>query len=156
MAEIRLKSRDNARTPVQWDDSAHAGFSTVEPWIPVHDDYASCTAASQVTDKNSVYNYWAAVLSLRKRYPATLVYGSFELISAEHPDVFVYSRTSEEGRAVMVLNFRAKEVVWDVPADVAAECKVGEVLLANYAKERRLEGSVSLEPLEAFVWFVRK
>lgn len=156
MAEIRLKSRDNARTPVHWDDSAHAGFSTAEPWIPVHDDFASCTAAAQVNDKNSVYNYWADVLRLRKQYPGTLVYGSFELISAEHPDAFVYSRTSEEGRAVVVLNFRAKEVSWDVPADVAKECQAGEVILANYAKERKLEGSVKLEPLEAFVWYVKK
>lgn len=155
MAEIRLKSRDNARTPVQWDDSAYAGFSTVEPWIPVHDDFASCTAASQINDKNSAYSYWAGILRLRKQYPQTLVYGSFELISEEHPDVFVYSRTSEEGRAVVVLNFRAKDTVWDVPSNIAAECKAGEVLLSNYVKERKLEGSVKLEPLEAFVWLVK-
>ncbi|BAE65811.1 unnamed protein product [Aspergillus oryzae RIB40] len=153
LAEYRLKSRDNARTPMQWDDSPNAGFSSVRPWLPVHDDYQSLNALDQVNDKESVYHYWASVLRLRKAYPDVLVYGSFELLSPEHPDLFVYARMASSGRAVIVTNFRPHEVTWSVPEK--AFNSSGDVALSSYpgrTSHSLLQPTVTIKPFEAFVW----
>lgn len=154
LAQYRLKSRDNARTPMQWDASAHAGFSTSEPWISIHDDYKTWNAAAQMNDKNSPYHYWSRVLGLRKAYTEIFVYGSFELICPEHPDVFVYARQGSTGRAVIVLNFRPKKVCWTVPENVAQAAATGTTVLSNYNLDepRSLEADMVLRPLEALVW----
>ncbi|GMF81868.1 unnamed protein product [Aspergillus oryzae] len=153
LAEYRLKSRDNARTPMQWDDSPNAGFSSVRPWLPVHDDYQSLNALDQVNDKESVYHYWASVLRLRKAYPDVLVYGSFELLSPEHPDLFVYARMASSGRAVIVTNFRPHEVTWSVPEK--AFNSSGDVALSSHpgrTSHSLLQPTVTIKPFEAFVW----
>ncbi|GAB1207168.1 hypothetical protein APSETT445_005879 [Aspergillus pseudonomiae] len=153
LAEYRLKSRDNARTPMQWDDSPNAGFSSVRPWLPVHDNYEGLNAVDQVNDKESVYHYWASVLRLRKAYPGVLVYGSFELLSPEHPDLLVYARTASCGRAVIVTNFRPHEVTWSVPEK--AFNSAGDVALSSYpgrTSHSLLQTTVTIKPFEAFVW----
>jgi glycosidase len=154
LAEYRLKSRDNARTPVQWDASPNAGFSTAEPWISIHEDYETWNAAAQINDKGSTYHYWSNVLSLRKSRADIFVYGSFDMITAEHPDVFAYTRTASTGCAMIVTNFRTEEVSWTPPRQMNESLTSGKVVLSNYAFELPLETgkSVTLRPLEAFVW----
>ncbi|OQE40972.1 hypothetical protein PENCOP_c005G04881 [Penicillium coprophilum] len=154
LAEYQMKSRDNARTPMQWDASSHAGFSAVKPWISVHDDYKTWNAAIQVDDEESVYHYWSNVLRLRKSFPKVLVYGSFELISPEHPDVFAYTRTSEAGCALAVINFRASEISWSIPAPIRERISSGKMVLSNYPQETRsmLDSVITLAPFEAFLW----
>lgn len=155
LGEYRLKSRDNARTPMQWDGSENAGFSTSSPWISVHDDYMVFNAASQIADQHSVYHFWRTILALRKVYPDVLIYGSFDLISSEHPDMFGYMRVSDSGRmAVFVANFRPRVVTWTPPR--SSKIKSGGIILTNYPSRRSLkyisEESLNLEPLEAFLW----
>ncbi|KAJ5158365.1 CAZyme family GH13 [Penicillium coprophilum] len=154
LAEYQMKSRDNARTPMQWDASSHAGFSAAKPWISVHDDFKAWNAAIQVDDEESVYHYWSNVLRLRKRFPEVLVYGSFELISPEHPDVFAYTRTSETGCALAVINFRASEISWSVPEPIRERVSSGKMVLSNYQQETRsmLDSVITLAPFEAFLW----
>ncbi|KKK21727.1 hypothetical protein ARAM_005898 [Aspergillus rambellii] len=156
LAEYRLKSRDNSRTPMQWNGSLYAGFSTKEPWISVHDDYRIWNAAAQVNDPTSVYHYWADVLHLRKKFAEIIVYGSFKLISPEDPDIFAYTRSipSSPTVAVVVVNFRPRQVTWPVPLTLDLSPS-GAVVLSNY---HRCEASpfgnpsIALEPFEAFVW----
>lgn len=139
---------------MQWDDTTHAGFSTSKPWIDVHDDYQTWNAAAQVTDKNSVYHYWSRVLQLRKTHPEIFVYGSFDLVSPEHPDVFAYTRTADAGRSLVVVNFRPKEVIWTVPENLRECFSGGQLLLSNYGRHEAAAGEqkeVILRPLEAFV-----
>ena len=157
MTEYRLKSRDNSRTPMQWDDSPHAGFSTAEPWIPLHKNYATLNAAVQARDPASVYAYWSAVLDLRKQYVDILVYGSFELVDPENPDVFAFARSgaTPSQRAVVVLNFRPREVNWTLPRK--ATSGPARVALSNYPTRigsKLLEAaSVVLGPFEALICF---
>ncbi|KAJ5912191.1 CAZyme family GH13 [Penicillium subrubescens] len=153
LAEYRSKSRDNARTPIQWDDSTNAGFSTGVPWIPVHEDYPAWNAAAQLAEQGSVYHYWARVLQLRKQYPDIFVYGSFELVSSDDSEIFAYARHSSAGTALVVLNFEPKEVSWTMPQNLFAG-RGAEVVLSNYSRGKisTVAGErITLAPLEAFV-----
>ncbi|KAI2732554.1 CAZyme family GH13 [Penicillium roqueforti] len=155
LAEYRKKSRDNGRTPMQWDASTYAGFSDAKPWISVHDDYPVWNASIQVDDQQSVYHYWSNVLRLRKEFPDVLVYGSFELISPENPDVFAYTRTSETGSlALAVINFRASEISWTIPEQVKKLWSSGSIALSNYPQNKRsvVDSEIGLAPFEAFLW----
>ncbi|GFF81241.1 alpha-glucosidase [Aspergillus lentulus] len=155
LAEYRLKSRDNSRTPMLWDDSPNAGFSTAEPWIPVHEDYATLNAALQVKDPASVYSYWSAVLDVRKKYADVLVYGSFRLVDAENSDVFAFVRSSAATpqQALIVLNFGPHAVSWTLPKNVLSGA--GHVILSNYHARigtKLIESaSVSLGGFEALI-----
>ncbi|KAE8331405.1 glycoside hydrolase superfamily [Aspergillus sergii] len=132
LVEYRLKSRDNSRTPMQWDDSPNAGFSTAEPWIPVHGDYATLNAALQAEDPASVYSYWSMMLGLRKQYADILVYGSFRLVDAENPNVFAFVRSGSatSQKALVLLNFGPHVVRWTLPPKVLSEAAY--VTLSNY------------------------
>lgn len=88
LKNMTKKARDNGRTPVQWDDSANAGFTTGVPWTRIHDDYKLWNAKNQVSDPTSVWSFWKALLVLRKQN-LVLVYGSFKHVSFEHEHIFV-------------------------------------------------------------------
>jgi glycosidase len=161
LAEYRLKSRDNSRTPMQWDDSPNAGFSVGTPWIPVQSNYTTLNAAAQARDPGSVYWYWSRMLALRKEYLDTLVYGSFALVDPDNREVFAFVRSPSAGspcrlRALIVLNFRPDEVSWTVPPKAISS--PGRVVLSNYPERAgtALEplGSVVLRPMEAIVYLV--
>jgi glycosidase len=156
LEQYRLKSRDNARTPVQWDASPNAGFSTAtaKPWMSLHKDYTEWNAANQVGDPNSVYHYWSRVLSLRKQFTDIFVYGAFDMVTPEHPDVFAYTRTALTGdRALVVANFRAEAVEWTPQAPPSTFSGM-KVVLSSYVDrpvELQVGKRITLRPLEAFV-----
>ncbi|KAE8148904.1 glycoside hydrolase superfamily [Aspergillus avenaceus] len=152
LQEYRLKSRDNARTPMPWDSSPNAGFSTAHPWIPVNDNHISLNAATQITQKESVYNFWASILHLRKKYPDVLVYGTFELLDPDHEHVFAYIRRASSAHAIVVMNFKSNEVKWSVPACFQRNGH-GRILLANYTRSLPLDSTITLRPFESFIWF---
>lgn len=143
------KSRDNARTPMQWDTSAHAGFSTTKPWMRVNDNYTSINAASQVDDPNSVYHCWRQVLGTRKEYKDIFVYGDYELVDEKNDKVFAYKRTGPDGKAAVVAcNFSEGSVVWESPV------KVGEVLIGTGKGGMVKDGKVTLGACEAIAFLV--
>ncbi|KAJ4142805.1 hypothetical protein NW754_010244 [Fusarium falciforme] len=152
--EYQLKSRDHARLPVQWDSSPNAGFSTGTPWIRVNDDYKTCNAAAQVSATGSVFEYWRSTLALRKDLRSIFVYGDFELLDRSHEDVFAYSRSSGDQKAVVVCNFRETLVTWDVPPSV--NLSSGKVLLSNYLEVDVTQDKLALRPFEALVVSVKK
>ena len=84
-------SRDNARTPYQWDDTENAGFGTGTPWLPVNPNYKEINLAAQKADPDSVYNYYKKLIELRHTYDI-IVYGHYELQMAEDPELFIYTR----------------------------------------------------------------
>lgn len=138
---------------MQWDGSAHAGFSAAIPWIPVHEDYPIWNATAQVADARSVYHYWSSVLRLRKSFPEVFVYGSFELVSEDDAEVFAYSRHSSTNTALVVLNFEPREVSWTMPKNLFCG-QAAEVLLSNYTRSGASTiacETITLAPLEAFV-----
>ncbi len=108
LANLRHMSRDNARTPMQWDGSANGGFTTGgKPWLAVNPNFKEINAAQQVADPNSVYRYTQRMIELRHKTPA-LVYGSYEDLDPMNPSIFAYTRSLGVDRYLVVLNFSDK------------------------------------------------
>ena len=127
MKSIYAKGRDNARTPMQWDDSENAGFTTGTPWIKVNDNYDKINAKSQVDDPDSIFSCYKKLVQLRKDYPV-FVDGKFTLLLEDDENIFAYSRKNEEKTMIVVCNFFDKEI----PMPLAKECGDMEVLISNY------------------------
>jgi glycosidase len=156
MKEMRLKSRDNGRLPMQWGPGKFADFSSgsTEPWIDNNDDYENWNASSQVSDPSSIFNYWAEILKLRKTWVDLFVYGSYTLVDESNDDLFVYTRSFGESTAVVVSNFSEESVKWITPADVKSVFATGKLLVGNYEEFQvtDIQGeSITLRPFEAFV-----
>ena len=127
MKSIYAKGRDNARTPMQWDDTENAGFTTGTPWIKVNDNYDKINARSQVDDPDSIFSCYKKLVQLRKDYPV-FVDGKFTLLLEDDENIFAYSRKNEEKTMIVVCNFFDKEI----PMPLAKECGDMEVLISNY------------------------
>jgi len=126
LAGMRATGRDNARTPVQWDASEHAGFTEGTPWIGVTPNYRDINAASQVSEPSSVYAYYRALADIRHGLPV-IAAGSFERIVTPSPAVFAYRRTLDEAVATILVNLSSQ------PASLgeAARGVGGELILTN-------------------------
>ena len=145
MELVRQRSRDNARTPMQWDDSANAGFTDGDPWLPVNPDYTEVNAET-VADPRSVLNYYRRLIELRKRNEV-LVYGEYDLLTPDHEQLWVYERVLGDDRALVVLNFGGDPVEFEAPHDD------GDLLIANYDDAGAL-ADTRLRPWEARVYCV--
>ena len=117
MAAIAYKSRDNARTPFQWDDSANAGFTTGTPWIMVNPNYTQINAKEQLDRADSVFRYYQKLIGLRRNSPDKdlIVYGKYDLILPEHPQIFAYTRTLEGKKLLTVCNLSGEEAKLELP-----------------------------------------
>ena len=142
--KIANKSRDNARTPMQWDDSENAGFTTGKPWLAVNPNYVKINAAEQVIREDSVFNYYKKLIELRHTYDI-IVYGRYELQMAEDPDLYVYTRELAGHKLLVVCNFSDHEREF-MPDE---EFREGKVLIRNLDNNNILDGI--LEPYEAYV-----
>lgn len=115
LAMIRKKSRDNARTPMQWSAAPNAGFSSAASWIGVNRDFAQVNVAASEDDPDSVLHYTRRLIALRRQSPA-LLHGRYRLLEAEHPALWVFERATTASRCVVALNFSASHQA--LPADV--------------------------------------
>ncbi len=130
LAAIHPVSRDNARTPMQWDDSANAGFTSGTPWIGVNPNYTTVNVGHALADPDSIFHYYRRLIQLRKANPV-IVYGDYGLILADHPQIYAFTRTLADDRLLVVLNFSADRPVFALPVDI--DCTGQELLIANYA-----------------------
>ena len=128
LAPIYAKGRDNARTPMQWDASANAGFTTGTPWIKLNPNHREVNAAQALADPGSVFHYYRCLIALRKANPV-VVYGRYELLLAEHPQIYAYTRTLEAERLLVVCNFSGDSPAFTLPAE--ADFAAAELLIAN-------------------------
>lgn len=150
LEEIQKKSRDNARTPMQWDSSKYAGFSTNIPWQRENESYTSVNVAAQVGVKDSVFEYWATIFRLRKAHKDVLIYGDFELVDEGNEDIVAFLRTFKDQKVLVVVNFRPKDILWKVPEGL----KLSETpLIANYEASRTGHFWI-LKPFEACAYFL--
>ncbi|KAK5727558.1 hypothetical protein LTR15_003458 [Elasticomyces elasticus] len=149
-AQYHLKSRDNARTPMQWNGGLNAGFTDGEPWFRVNDSYLDCNAESQVGVPGTPFEHWAAILRLRKQDPELFIYGRFEMVDPNHEDVFAYTRSCSNRVALVVCNFREWNVDWTIPSNVAV-VKETETLIASCGRPILQGSTFALRPFEAFV-----
>lgn len=123
---LRVKSRDNARTPMQWSAQENAGFSTARPWIKVNENYTQIHAEAELSDSNSIFHYYRRLIALRKDY-TVFADGKFELLFPTHPQLFAYTRTNRTHRLSVFCNF------YDNVLDLALPFpQNGQVLLHNY------------------------
>ena len=144
---LMLRSRDNARTPMQWDDSAQAGFTNGAPWIKVNPNYKEINAAQQLEDPNSIFYYYQKLIRLRKEKDI-IVYGGFEPLYRDDEQIFAYIRRQDQEKLLPVCNFSDKNAEMEIPE----EFKGAECLITNLDRTV-FEGKIVLKPYEAFVLY---
>ncbi len=144
IAMMRERSRDNARTPMQWDAGPEAGFTTGKPWLPVNPNHTVINAADQLTRPDSVFHYYQKLIALRREMDV-IVHGHYELLEPEHPDLFVYTRSLGDESLLVVCNFTEQEQAYEIPEAYRG----AEILIANYD---RSASASSLRPWEAVVY----
>jgi oligo-1,6-glucosidase len=148
LASLRRHSRDNARTPMQWDDSPNAGFSAGEPWLPVNPNYRQINAASQVDDPASVFSHYRRLIELRHTDPV-VAHGDFTMLLPEHETVYAFTRAYGEAALLVLANFSSTPADVTVPASWAGASPVLGNLPAPPAVGPG--GEVSLRAWEALV-----
>jgi oligo-1,6-glucosidase len=144
---IAAMGRDNARTPMQWDAGCQAGFSTGTPWIDVSPDYSTVNAAAERADPGSVFHHYRKLIELRRR-DRSVQLGDFTLLLAEHPSLYVFTRSLEGDRILIAANLSDGHEVLDLGPAWDVELRV---VLANYASAPTLANRLVLRPWEAIV-----
>lgn len=148
MESIYAKGRDNARTPMQWDDSENAGFTRGTPWLKVNPNYSFINAEAERAEKDSVFHYYQKLIRLRKMEDV-LTDGNFTMLLPEDEAVFAYSRESEEAKLLVLCNFTEQEVSCAIPKEWDGQ----EVLISNYPEEGAFG---KLRPYEGKMVIIRK
>ena len=146
LKKLNLLSRDNGRTPMQWDATKNAGFSNETPWLPIHKNHTKVNVLNQENDQNSVLNHFRKMVALRKDN-LLLVYGNYEIIQEEHPTIYAYSRTLEDQKMLILLNF--SELESSIELSNYDDSK--EVLINNYSELSVDKNTITLKPYQAVV-----
>jgi oligo-1,6-glucosidase len=148
---LQVSSRDNGRTPFQWDSTVNAGFTFGVPWIKVAANYKVINAAAEEKDPNSCLNYFRKLVKLRKQNIDVLVYGKYILLDKANPNVYVYIREGEEQRMLILLNFSASANQTRIAFDLS-----GATLLLSNCKEAPLfdkaNSVLTLKPYQAAIY----
>lgn len=147
MAAIGYKGRDNARTPMQWDDSANAGFSGADatPWIMVNPNYTKINAKDQVSREDSVFKYYQKLIRLRHESDL-IVYGTYDLILDDDKDIYAYIRTLGDEKLIVYCNFSENTREVELPEEFTD----GKILISNY-NDAKVSEKITLRPYEAIV-----
>jgi oligo-1,6-glucosidase len=147
---VHAKSRDNARTPVQWDSSEHAGFTSGTPWIRVNPNYKEINVTDAISDPSSVFHYYKKLIQLRKKNPV-IVYGTYDLLLDSHEEIYAFTRTLDKDRLLVILNFSRNTPTFDLPENIAYSDT--ELLISNYEVDSDDSlRQIVLRPYEARVY----
>ncbi|SFC56554.1 glycoside hydrolase family 13 protein [Clostridium uliginosum] len=148
MKSIYAKGRDNARTPMQWDDSQNAGFSDVKPWIGINPNYNNINAKQCLKDKDSIFYHYKKLIEIRKN-SNNIVYGDYKLLNANDKNVFAYIRKLNEERILVVCNFYETTAIFKYEGNIEKEA---EILLSNYKDSSTNIKELILKPYEAIMY----
>jgi oligo-1,6-glucosidase len=143
------RTRDNARTPMHWNDSEYAGFSEVEPWLKMNSNYSKINVEKDLAADDSVFKYYQKLISLRKKYPV-FAYGKYSILLEEDKNIYAYQRLGEENNLLVLLNFSKEKVVYNLSSEL--ELDQTKLILNNYEKEAEFEIQGNLRPYEARVY----
>ena len=146
---VEYTSRDNARTPMQWSDAEHAGFTDGEPWIGVNPNYETVNVEAERADPDSVWHYYRDLIALRGEEDV-LVYGEYDLLSPAHDEIWAYTRTLGEETVLVVLNFSSGTPRFEPPTNL--EGRDAELIVANYEVGAERVEPYALRPWEARVY----
>ncbi|TBX25203.1 glycoside hydrolase family 13 protein [Jiulongibacter sediminis] len=147
MRKLNFSSRDNGRTPMQWNTFQNAGFSTGKPWLPVNENYKTINVEASQNDPNSILNHFKKMVKLRKEN-LVLIHGTYELFAKEHPQIYAYTRTLGQEKMLILLNFSKQVTSLKLDENLALE----EVLVNNYENVDLANGTVSLKPYQGMVF----
>ena len=146
MESIYAKGRDNARTPMQWDNSENAGFTTGTPWLAVNKNYDEINAKQCLEDENSIFHHYRKLINIRKNND-TIIYGDYTLLCPEDENIFAYTRELNGDKILVVCNFYDKEVTFNFNGDF----NHADILLSNYNDSSTLIERLKLRPYEAIM-----
>ncbi|WP_174613516.1 glycoside hydrolase family 13 protein [Virgibacillus ihumii] len=153
LKSIYARGRDNARTPVQWDNTEHAGFTDGTPWIKVNRNYNEINAKQALSDPNSIFYFYKKLIELRKQYDV-IVYGSYELLLPDSEAIYAYTRSLGDEKLLILCNFTGEKQPCELPEELVNPSK--EMLITNDAEaESRNFQSITLNPYEASVYRLR-
>lgn len=147
MESIYAKGRDNARTPMQWDDSENAGFTTGTPWLAVNKNYDKINAKQCLQDENSIFNHYKKLIDIRKNND-TIIYGDYKLLCEDDENIFAYVRELNGDNILVVCNFYDKDVEFKFEGDF----NYSKVLLSNYNDSSKMIEKLKLRPYEAVMY----
>lgn len=152
---LQQKSRDNSRTPVQWSNESHAGFTDGTPWIGVASNYEAINAENAVQNKDSIFYHYQKLIQLRKEYDI-ITEGDYELMTADHPSVFAYLRNTDHEKLLVVNNFYDQEVEWSLPDQFDFDPYNHQILISNYSDSVNKYDQINLRPYESIVFHLTK
>ncbi|WP_066371490.1 alpha,alpha-phosphotrehalase [Neobacillus fumarioli] len=151
IAILQQKSRDNSRTPVQWNNKDHSGFTSGVPWINVAANYPSINVEKALSDRNSIFYHYQKLIQLRKKYEI-ITTGDFQILLAEHPEIFAYLRNGDKEKLLVVNNFYGKTTGLNLPEFTNVQA---EVLLSNYPDSPEHFANCTLRPYESIVYLLK-
>ncbi|MGG7147867.1 alpha,alpha-phosphotrehalase [Clostridium butyricum] len=150
---LREKSRDNSRTPVQWNNNKNAGFTSGEPWIPVGNLYKNINAENALNDKDSVFYHYKNLISLRKQHDV-ISDGSFNIILENHDKVYAYTRSYKNTNLIVLNNFYGEDTELTIEKELIEGNS--KILISNYKDSGSLSKNIKLRPYESIVYIIEK
>lgn len=149
MESLRVKGRDNARTPMQWNKEENAGFTTGKPWLKINGNYKYINVENELKDKDSIFYYYKKLIRFRKENDI-VVYGEYKLLLKEDENIFAYTREYDGKKILVVTNFNEEEVAFNLPTEI----KLDTLIISNYKDTNLSKECIKLRPYEAFAYFV--
>jgi oligo-1,6-glucosidase len=151
MNGVYKMGRDNARTPVQWDDSAHAGFTTGTPWLKVNPNYQTINVKNTLEDKDSIFYTYKQLIQFRRNseFADTIIFGDYKLLLNDHEQVFAFTRSDEKHQLLVIANFYEQETT------IQLDAQVKEILISNYKDTSMDLSQLTLRPYEAVVYVIK-
>lgn len=152
---LQSKSRDNSRTPMQWDNSQNGGFTTGKPWISVNKNFNDINVKEALKDKDSIFYHYKKLIKLRKEYDI-ISYGDFSPILEEDEEIFAYIRSYKNKKLFVINNFYGKEAKFELPEEIEIEEWKVKVLISNYEDVTNDIKNLKLRPYESIVYYLEK
>lgn len=154
---LQERSRDNSRTPMQWDDSQNAGFTTGTPWLKVDERYPDINVQKELENPASIFHHYRKLIALRKEY-GIFIDGVFKRLDEAHPEVFAYTRTGDGEALVVVSNFSNKQITFRFEDSHWSEFSSrgnDELLIGNTTDTPALTQELQLSPYASYMWLIR-
>ncbi|GAB6616020.1 MULTISPECIES: alpha,alpha-phosphotrehalase [Bacillus] len=148
---LKQKSRDNSRTPMQWNEEVNSGFTTSIPWISVAENFTEINVEKALEDKESVFYHYKKLIELRKTY-SVITEGEYTILDENHPKIWAYTRTVNDEILLVINNFYGEEITYAVPAHVQLDGMKQEILLSNYKDSSKDITNLNLRPYESIVY----
>ncbi|HCF53629.1 MAG TPA: alpha,alpha-phosphotrehalase [Bacillus sp. (in: Bacteria)] len=148
---LKQKSRDNSRTPMQWNEEMNSGFTTSTPWISAAENFKEINVEKALEDKESVFYHYKKLIELRKTYDV-IIEGEYAILDKNDPKIWAYTRTTESEVLLVINNFYGEEITYSVPAHVQLDGMKQEVLLSNYKDASKDIAKLNLRPYESIVY----